>query len=62
MSRFLIVLALVAVIAALLFWSEGFGLLGGRTASLSAPRRRLAAYPDEPARLVNGPQSAGAHS
>jgi len=56
------VLGLVAVIAALVFWSEGFGLLGGRTATLAAPRRRLVPYPDDPAPKVGGPQSAAAHS
>jgi len=55
------VLGLIAVVAALVFWSEGFGLLGGRTATLSAPRRRLVPYPDDPAAKV-GPQSAAAHS
>jgi hypothetical protein len=55
------VIGLLAVVAALVFWSEGFGLLGGRTASLPAPRPRVVPYPDETA-AVSGPRSAAAHS
>ena len=56
------VIGLLAVVAALLFWSEGFGLLGGRTASLAAPRRRVVPYPDEGVAPLTSPQSAAAHS
>lgn len=56
------VIGMLAVIAALVFWSEGFGLLGGRTASLAAPRKRAVPYPDEATARINVSQSAAAHS
>jgi hypothetical protein len=46
-NRLATVLGLAAVIAALVFWAEGFGVLGGRIVTL-AGRRRTVPYPAEP--------------
>jgi hypothetical protein len=39
---------LTAMIAAMLFWTEGFGPLGGRVSTFAARRRGDSAYPDDP--------------
>jgi len=60
------VLGLAAMVAALLFWTEGFGILGGRIHSLAGRRRQpavAAAYPAESAAAepaIIGPAAAGA--
>lgn len=52
-------LGLAAMIGAMLFWTEGFGPLGGRVSTFAARRRPEGAYPDEP---LTGQPSAAAHS
>jgi hypothetical protein len=55
-------LGLAAMVGALVFWTEGFGVLGGRVLSLAGRRRPLdpAAYPEEA--TINEPAESLGHS
>jgi len=56
------ILGLAAMVGALLFWTEGFGVLGGRVRSLAGRRGPPGAstYPEEPS--LSEPAGAAGHS